>query len=567
MANEALLQRKALLERKRDLLLRKQALQSQATPQAQPEEPQVLGLTESERAANRKALGDTAQGIFNTATFPLRPVANLTAKTVYGRKEDVIPEGSGLGQLIGAILPQGMGSRLASTAISKLPKVVQTGKNIVSMAQRGAAGAAAGAQVFDYPNIESRVAGTGAAALGGATLAPVATLAPKAPKMLRDLVRKQVRSTRKLTNPPPKTYEQRLSGRQMQIKDAESQAVEGIKTKLKTDTELAERAFQESAETGSLTAQNELKTAFGAGKKSYEEGLDIIADRIDKSKNPFTKKELREAIDETMEEVRELFIEEGGAPEKVLNQIKEKFLPKYTPKYLRGDVKPTFSDRGAGMKELPENVSLKEVLGAKKAVDRAITASAKSGVKGFTSDDIVSAIFNKNIGSKISAKDKAMGVAEDATMKALQGSYGTMAERMKDAYRIFKIGKGEKFTKTGTEMLKRVATGKAEAGEVRAIEGLIKGDKLAPQISDITRGPKEAVKKLSDIETSGEMAIKGTKETAEQSLRRLTTKKYGSNKREELLRKKEGRKKIVKRTAVGLSALGGLDAIRRMIGL
>ena len=149
MANEALLQRKALLERKRDLLLRKQALQSQATPQAQPEEPQVLGLTESERAANRKALGDTAQGIFNTATFPLRPVANLTAKTVYGRKEDVIPEGSGLGQLIGAILPQGMGSRLASTAISKLPKVVQTGKNIVSMAQRGAAGAAAGAQVFD----------------------------------------------------------------------------------------------------------------------------------------------------------------------------------------------------------------------------------------------------------------------------------------------------------------------------------------------------------------------------------------------------------------------------------
>src|SRR3990167_6020820 len=356
------------------------------------------------------------------------------------------------------------------------------------------------------------------------------------------------RSIEKIKNPPIK-FEQRLAGRTQQIKSEFESKTKNIESKLESDLDIVDKNFQRVSEFESRKAQRDLSKSFKVGKKNYEAKLEAKANQIDES-TPFTRKEINQLADDALKEADELFIDEGGAPIRVLQKIKERYGVK--PVELDTLGRPVIGN----LSNANEIVSLKDVLKAKRAVDSAITPGAQSGIKSFTSDDIVSSIFNKKIGQAIAERDNSFG--------QLQGQYGELAERMKDAYRLFKIGKGSKFTKTGTELLKRISSGKSESGEIEAVERLIKGDSLSPAISDVTSSPKNIFYEGQKRKLSAGKDISNLNLSKEESLKHLAK---IESKRSRFLAQKQGRQKIAKIGAVGTALIGVPEVGRKIFRL
>lgn len=310
----------------------------------------------------------------------------------------------------------------------------------------------------------------------------IGTLAGPAVELGIGTKRAVERGTRKFFDPPKKTFQERAAGRKVQIESGAQQKLDIIKNRVDSQNQIIDDLVAKTSRGSAVQAQQDLGQAFKAGKDQYQRRLTAISKELDDAGVQFTKKDVDEMIQETIDEAGDLFLDEGGAPIRLLNRIKDKI----------NKVDDVVPDVGVSAlikatKKAPkkaEVVKLEELLKIKRAVDAEITSGVQRGTTFFTSDDIVSAIFNRRMGERIAAKSDSF--------RPLQQSYGELVERMKDAQRIFKISKGSTQTGTAETFIQKAAKGKARGGELEAIGRLEAGGELAPGVRPIVEPTRQA---------------------------------------------------------------------------
>jgi len=268
--------------------------------------------------------------------------------------------------------------------------------------------------------------------------------------------------------------------------------------------------LQKSAETGSQTIQKDLPRFFKENSRGYGNVLDDISDDLIKNNEQILFGETDDIVQRTIQELDEALITEGR-PRQLIEQLAEKYSPQFIgrqtklPSAATGQPVPLASKLKA-----EDTLPFKEFVKDVRRVKKSLSAGAKSGATKFSEEDIAVSILNRNVGEWI--KIRVPQFAE------LQEIYAPIIKTMKKSNIVFKPFKGDFETKTGTELLKRSALGKTEAGEEALLSALEEGTPFAKGIGQV-RQPitakgrelleaKQSVKPILDELRKGELVRK-----------------------------------------------------------
>lgn len=280
------------------------------------------------------------------------------------------------------------------------------------------------------------------------------------------------------------------------------------------------------AGSASLGAQRRLTKLFKDNSKIYGKALDEIADG---QKVPITRQDVLGAARQAKQEATEGFITQGKGID-ALDDV----ITKYESGVVKG-AKGTFSGKPPSNQEIPLQTVLKDI----KAINNKLSAGTRAGRSGFGEDEIPIAIFQKNMGDKISST-----VPE---FKELQRSYAPILQAKVKANTVFKPFKGEFETKSGTSFIEKAAKGELEAGEQRFLNVLKKGNDKFKGVGELE-------------ETARQSFLKISKQIDELGLKKVEL--------EEILNNRESLSEILKGAGIGAGsvlALGGLNKISEAI--
>ncbi len=300
--------------------------------------------------------------------------------------------------------------------------------------------------------LRSRAAQGVAGAIVGSVLAPVATLTGRG-----------LKAVSKGLKAGPKAELQQLE------LDMQKQLVN-----LKDDLKVS---LQGGAEQASLQAQKLLPKVFKKNSQIYGKSLDKIAPKI-----PITRGNVEDIVRKTLTESENAFIKDGAGIDK-LRALADKYQTAFTAGKKGIKVNPSKLD----------NIPFKELLNDVKNIQKALSAGTKKGTQGVTgADEIPIAIFQKNLGEYITSQSGGV------SFNKMQKLYQPIIQAKIKANQIFKPFKGQFETKTGTEFIKKAASGKLERGE-KAFFDLVKkgGKKFKAGTGDIDLRVRETFSKIS----------------------------------------------------------------------
>ncbi len=223
-----------------------------------------------------------------------------------------------------------------------------------------------------------------------------------------------------------------------------------------------------------------------------------------KNDEVYTRGEAFNIFSGSLDDLDEALIQ-SGAPREAIQSLKLKYAPKFIGEQSRFTSAATGQRAGGPISSnIDDAVPFREVVEDIKKVSSLLSSGAKSGATRFNQDDIAVAVVKNNLGKSLSNKVAGEEFA------ALQAEYGPTIQLMKVSNTVFKPAQGELKTKTGTQLLKRVGLGKAEAGEEKLIEAAEKGTKFAKGIGDISSEVKSIGAKTKSLQESAQDTIRST---------------------------------------------------------
>lgn len=291
--------------------------------------------------------------------------------------------------------------------------------------------------------------------------------------------------------------------------------VDSITSKMKEET----THLKDNIELASQKSALEGKGRFGQFKTenstAYGKKLDDVIDLAEKEGTLPTKQVLQEIFDATDDELSGMFID-TGAPLTKYNALKDKYLGGFSSELnpeaqaiakalgmKKGQMKSSgidFSkiDVSQSQIKLPAPnapINLKELLKDVRSVSKAMSAKGKGAERAFTDEDLVSIIFQKNVG-------KYMAETYPEFAK-LQKAYSPIIEQMKAGSKIFKPGAPFDLGTAPRVLTKPDVAEKALIGKLeQGTKGFSKG------LGEISQPVTRAQQKLTGVEKGYEIARK-----------------------------------------------------------
>ena len=231
-----------------------------------------------------------------------------------------------------------------------------------------------------------------------------------------------------------------------------SESIDNLSVKMKEET----THLRDNIELASQKSAVEGKRRFGQFTKensnSYGTKLDDVIEIAEKEGALPTKQTLQDIFDKTDAEIASTFID-TGVPLTKYNALKDKYLGSFSSEvnpeaqaiskalgFKKGQMKNagidwSRVDIAKSQIKTPagkEFINLKELLQDIRSVKKAISAKGQGAERAFTDEDLVSIIFQKNVGEYMSSTYPQFA--------KLQKSYAPIIEQMKAGRKIFKPG-------------------------------------------------------------------------------------------------------------------------------
>ncbi len=432
---------------------------------------------------------DTLSGMANTATM------GIPHQVIKQQTGVEIPKGNVVGNIAGMVSgPAGAAADLLT-------------RNIKSRTLQGLVGGATyGAMSpIETLNVKRELIRSGLTAAqtgllgaaGGAVVggAEKAYKAYQAHKLLKTV--KMAKINEPLTKEAARPAE--LAKRSGQAADRSRREVSKIKeTFAKKNKQLAYDINKQASETA-VDIQPKITKQFRDFKTSWgNEFDDMVIKAGKKGKGGITPAELKQIENETIAELESMGVEVTGTQVATIRNSISKYFKTVAPsKLLDASGRPLA--QGATTQATTKIIPFKEVVDIRRGVGKALSSQAKSG-KGYTSEDISAAIFNNKLAARL--EESITG------MKGMNAEYHEFLNMAKQAYTKFKPSAGQYATKSGEELLKRVAKG-AEGAEKRLIQTIEDGGGRMKGIGKVTGEMKRTAEQIAkNTEASKQLVLK-----------------------------------------------------------
>lgn len=285
--------------------------------------------------------------------------------------------------------------------------------------------------------------------------------------------------------------------RQIQAEQAEAKILSANELKikiqqttkdLKDTVKILDEGLTAESEIVAKKFQEELPSIYRANGKIYEKRLDEAANKLIERGEQITFREISSVTDDIVRNMDDALITEGAGRESI-----QAFKNKYSVKQIGEASKFTRASTGervggAIRSNADDAINLQELVQDIRTVRQSLSASAISGAKRFTQEEVSISLFNKSIGDLVKTRSTEFA--------ALQKEYSPIIEAMKASNRIFKPFKGEFETKTAESLLKRFGLGRTGSGEESLIQAIEKGSSFSPGVGSITRAIKQKGQQL-----------------------------------------------------------------------
>lgn len=271
---------------------------------------------------------------------------------------------------------------------------------------------------------------------------------------------------------------------------AMKESVMGDLTKQK---ESLEEALQGEAEGVAKYMKDEIPARIRSMNDVFGKHIDDISDAMEKAGKGISQTDRFNILNATKEEADALGISTGRARnllDKLHADASNTVEGKKVPLGILGaDGKPIVSEvPGNGSEMIPFRDFIQETRQFRK-----ILSDAKlTGVKGLNDEDIVGAIYNKNVNKYLEENV--------ASYRSLQKDYAPVINAMKTARRIFKPGDIYS-DEQGVNLLKRYASGKASEGKEQLFKDVQASSRFGVGSKDFTKNIKSIGDKLADVKS------------------------------------------------------------------
>lgn len=292
-----------------------------------------------------------------------------------------------------------------------------------------------------------------------------------------------------------------------QVKDslkkdiADTQKIKTEKLKLTKDAQANQRA-QTMAELKQTKADTEkaltgeasdvvkyLKDSIPEKIKSYNKGygdrIEQMAEALDKNGQGISHAENLDILQKTMQEADDIGINTGRA-RSVLEQEHAAALKEAGPQessLVTTEGKPIMLT-GNGQ----EFIRMRDFLMNSRKFKRTLSEAKLSGTKGYSDEDIVTALYNKHFGNFMSQKVEGFG--------KLQQDYAPVINAMKTARRIFNPG-NEYSEEQGVNLLRKYALDSATPKKQQLVEDIQKANPFGEGVDQFSPNLKEFGKKVT----------------------------------------------------------------------
>ena len=256
--------------------------------------------------------------------------------------------------------------------------------------------------------------------------------------------------------------------------------------------EYLQSALQKGSEGISKYMKEEIPKKIRSMNDVFGEHIDTISDAMEKSGKGISHADRFNILNATKAEAEDLGINTGRAKklldmlhDNATNITQDKEIP---TGILDAEGKPIISKvSGQGSEMIPFREFIQETRQFRK-----ILSDAKlTGVKGLNDEDIVGAIYNKNVNKYL--EENVEGY------RTLQKDYAPVIKTMKTARRIFKPGEDYN-DETGVNLLKRYATDKTTEGKNQLFKDLESSSRFGEGMGSSTKNIKSIGTKISQVE-------------------------------------------------------------------
>lgn len=282
------------------------------------------------------------------------------------------------------------------------------------------------------------------------------------------------------------------SGKLELTKDYQKTMKENIMADLNKQKEFLEEALQGESEGIAKYMKDEIPEKVKSMNEVFGKHIDDISDAMEKAGKGISHTDRFNILNATKQEVDDIGINNGRA-KKLLDSLHADASNTVEPKKVPLGIvdvtgKPIVSEvAGQGSDIIPFRNFIQETRSFRKILND----SKLSGVKGMNDEDIVGAIYNKNVNKYL--QENVSGY------RSLQKDYGPVINAMKTARRIFKPGDIYS-DEQGVNLLKRYATGKTSAGKEQLLKDMQSSSRFGEGTKDVTSGLKSIGDKIDSVE-------------------------------------------------------------------
>lgn len=296
-------------------------------------------------------------------------------------------------------------------------------------------------------------------------------------------------------------------------KSSLKQDIDNLSGKMKEETTHLRDNIDIASQKSAVEGKRRFSQFTNENSSSYANKLDTVINIAEQEGKLPTKQILQDIFDKTDAEIASTFID-TGAPLTKYNALKDKYISGFTGEanpeaqalsramgFKKGQMKKAGIDwskvdvaqSGFRPPDVNAPINLKELLQDIRSVRKAISAKGQGVERAFTDEDLVSIIFQKNVGEYMSSAYPEFA--------KLQKAYAPIIEQMKAGRKIFKPGAPYDLGTAPNVLIKPDIVEKKLIGELeRGTPGFSKG------LGEISQPVKKAQQKLTGVERKYEIA-------------------------------------------------------------
>lgn len=392
-----------------------------------------------------------------------------------------LTEGDVLGKSAGFALGPGKFIRSATAPLQ--------GIKAVGPAVRGSVEGLAGGLAFPAEDLDQRISNAKVGALLGATGEVAVTGLTKAwqgfqkfrqaKQALKQLDQEKFNFKGSLEAEQPQRIqlrEQRLRQKEKEIvrvqKAAIDEQIKGLSDQLNKESQAKAQAIKEPT----LNYMRSFKDEWG-------QQFDEVLESADTAEQGIKISELQRIRQETIDELTELGIDPKGPVVRTMNRAVNSFKPSQILKEVDQDVIDSAGLPTKARIQVEESgddiIRNRDLVNVRRNVRGSLSTQAKRGQ--YTEEDIAQAIFDQKLGEKL-------GDTLGERFGELNASYKKFSNLSRFAYKNLRPKASEFEIVPGTSLIKKVANGKANTGEMEAVRQLeeFTGIKFTGKASEIS---------------------------------------------------------------------------------